>query len=723
MNQPFSPFLIDVLRRIPAPRFNPLKVRAATFAIRTTFTSLLALYLALALQLEDPHWAAMTVWIVAQPTRGMALSKGYFRFLGTLAGAFMAILLIALFDQAPVLFLGSFAAWIALCTAVATLLRNFKAYGAVLAGYTCGIIALTVYDQPDRVFDVAVARVTCIALGIVLEAVVSAILVRSAPQPALLTRLRHTCSDVAAFIHEAVTGNETGKGKAPRTLGDIISLDTAISYAAAEDRIIRRRAGALRHIIVSIMTAVASAQALRGHLSRHGTKERARVDLEHAAEILEQVTPENGTEAAGRMEALHAAIRPEKNRFIDPEDFFVAARLSDAIGALVSALRATESFFSGVATDGQGSLSIHRDYDAARINALRAFIAVICAGSFWFASAWSNGQGFTRIVAVVCALYATRDNPVIGSRAFFRGSLVAAIVAGFYHLFVLPAIDGFPLLAMVLVPPLVIAGILMLQPRTAGIAAAFNIFFISLLGIANSSRLAFDDFLNAVLALVFGVGISMIVFMVVFPINPVKRRFGIQRATLRDISQLASLGNRVTEDVWCSRMADRMALLAAASPPGDTLKLMNRTLAAVEIGVQTIRLRDTARVPGLPAAHRMIIGQSLAAIEHIAHLGIIARLDRIVHLDMVSLFGRFLRRNNVATDSIRLRDTLMDNATRMKNLARIAAGTEITGEYNQLLHAIAAQQEIAEILNLHYLDPEWQKRLSPLQSTDQEAPA
>lgn len=173
LTQRIPPFLTGILRRIPAPRSNPVTMRAAVFSVRTTFTSLLALYLALALQLEDPHWAAMTVWIVAQPMRGMALSKGYFRFLGTLIGAVMAIFLIAAFDQTPSLFLISFAAWIALCTAVATLLRNFKAYGAVLAGYTCGIIALTVYDQPDRVFDIAVARVTCISLGIALEAIIS----------------------------------------------------------------------------------------------------------------------------------------------------------------------------------------------------------------------------------------------------------------------------------------------------------------------------------------------------------------------------------------------------------------------------------------------------------------------------------------------------------------------------------------------------------------------
>ena len=37
------------------------------FALRTWLASMLALYIAFALQLESPYWAWLTVWIVAQP--------------------------------------------------------------------------------------------------------------------------------------------------------------------------------------------------------------------------------------------------------------------------------------------------------------------------------------------------------------------------------------------------------------------------------------------------------------------------------------------------------------------------------------------------------------------------------------------------------------------------------------------------------------------------------
>ena len=48
---------------------------ALGFALRNTAASLLALYIAFRMNLDDPKWAASTVWIVAQGSRGMGLSK------------------------------------------------------------------------------------------------------------------------------------------------------------------------------------------------------------------------------------------------------------------------------------------------------------------------------------------------------------------------------------------------------------------------------------------------------------------------------------------------------------------------------------------------------------------------------------------------------------------------------------------------------------------------
>jgi uncharacterized membrane protein YccC len=53
------------------------------------------------------------------------------------------------------------------CSFVSTLLRNFAAYAAVLAGYTLIIIARSSISAPDQVFEIAVSRASEICVGIV----------------------------------------------------------------------------------------------------------------------------------------------------------------------------------------------------------------------------------------------------------------------------------------------------------------------------------------------------------------------------------------------------------------------------------------------------------------------------------------------------------------------------------------------------------------------------
>ncbi|MFD1561165.1 FUSC family protein [Paraburkholderia silviterrae] len=60
------------------------------FAVRTALASLIALYIAMRMNLDDPKWAAITVWVVAQSSRGMSLSKSQYRIMGTALGAVAA---------------------------------------------------------------------------------------------------------------------------------------------------------------------------------------------------------------------------------------------------------------------------------------------------------------------------------------------------------------------------------------------------------------------------------------------------------------------------------------------------------------------------------------------------------------------------------------------------------------------------------------------------------
>src|SRR5215471_4388798 len=146
------------------------------FGLRLWASVCLALFVAFWLELDDPFWAGITAAIVCQPQLGASLRKGWFRMIGTVVGAIVIVVLTAFFPQDRAAFLVGLALWGAACAAAATLLRNFAAYAAALAGYTAAIIA---YDQlgatggPNgQAFMLAVTRASEICIGIVSAGVV-----------------------------------------------------------------------------------------------------------------------------------------------------------------------------------------------------------------------------------------------------------------------------------------------------------------------------------------------------------------------------------------------------------------------------------------------------------------------------------------------------------------------------------------------------------------------
>ncbi|HEK0891823.1 FUSC family protein [Pseudomonas aeruginosa] len=124
-------FSSDLVQVLLCPRLHELQ-----FAVKALLAGGLALYLAFGLELEQPQWALMTVFVVSQPYSGMVLAKGMFRLIGTCAGALVSIGMVALYGQASLPFLLLMALWLAFCTAGASLLHNHASYGFVLAGYT-----------------------------------------------------------------------------------------------------------------------------------------------------------------------------------------------------------------------------------------------------------------------------------------------------------------------------------------------------------------------------------------------------------------------------------------------------------------------------------------------------------------------------------------------------------------------------------------------------------
>src|SRR5271168_3592430 len=159
-------------------------LRAATpaflFAMRMWVSVCLSLWVVFTLELDEPSWAATTAAIICQPVLGASLRKAPFRLIGTVIGAIGIVILAALFRQSRVGFLVGLALWCAVSAFIATLLRNFAAYAAALAGYTAAILASDVLGpvgatNSGDVVILAINRALGIGIGIVSAGVVLAL--------------------------------------------------------------------------------------------------------------------------------------------------------------------------------------------------------------------------------------------------------------------------------------------------------------------------------------------------------------------------------------------------------------------------------------------------------------------------------------------------------------------------------------------------------------------
>ena len=74
------------------------------FATKTFVAGILALYVALILDLAYPIWAIGTVFVIANPYTGMTASKSIYRVLGTLLGAIVAVAVTPWLINTPWLF-------------------------------------------------------------------------------------------------------------------------------------------------------------------------------------------------------------------------------------------------------------------------------------------------------------------------------------------------------------------------------------------------------------------------------------------------------------------------------------------------------------------------------------------------------------------------------------------------------------------------------------------
>ena len=213
------------------------------YAFRIWLAAVIALYVAFWLQLGGASSAAVTVAILAQPTRGAALAKAANRIAATFIGATMSIVIAGLFPGERVGMLGAFICWICICVFVASYFRGFRAYAAVLSGYTVAIIALVNIDTPQKVFTTMTDRMAAIAIGILCVTLINDLFGSPPVWRGLDRRINQTWHDVRDYARDVLVGARRARKEQGDSSQRLSGLRDEVDIVAHDMADGRHRAG------------------------------------------------------------------------------------------------------------------------------------------------------------------------------------------------------------------------------------------------------------------------------------------------------------------------------------------------------------------------------------------------------------------------------------------------------------------------------------------------
>ncbi|MBE7201551.1 MAG: FUSC family protein, partial [Parafilimonas terrae] len=539
------------------------KPAAWAYALRIWIAMMLALAAAFWLQLDSASSAATCVAILAQPKRGQALSKAVYRLLGTLIGAVVSIVVVALFGQDRVLLFLSFTVWLGLCVFVAQYLQDTRAYGAMLSGYTVAIIALGQIDQPQGAFDAAVSRVAVIVLGIVAITFINDALASPSTWRALLPQLRKAWEGTRAYARESLDRGDLGATRTAALIRMIAPMRADASAIAGElDDGPFRAAGArsciaaLYGMAASIRTVAAAAACLR---SPSPAVDEAMAICRRVADAPDPDSLDRDDERL--RELVDAAIRDGRRPL---DEVVILQRALDFVCAATFAQDGIMAVADGHEPLRDAKLPTHRDFPVALRGALRVALGFAATAAAFVALGLPQASFALVQVAATAALSSVAPDPKKFANGVVIGMILAATFAGLARFAFLNGVQGFPMLAMAMAPVIFFGCFLSLNPKTFGIGFILIVFFPVLLGPSNPQTYDAQTFLlNAFLVVVAAIILSIVVRLLI-PVTPAQQRvFALDSARRALADALVGEGGDATTRT--SLNADRLFQFAGYS--------------------------------------------------------------------------------------------------------------------------------------------------------------
>ncbi|MBP3125189.1 FUSC family protein [Thalassospira sp. ER-Se-21-Dark] len=593
------------------------------FSVKTFAASMLALYIAMAFDLDRPVWSMATVYIVAHPLSGVLASKAVYRVLGTLLGAVVAVILIPNLVNAPVVLSAVLALWVGVCLFFARLDRTPRSYVLMLAGYTVALIGFPSVTDPMSIFPTAIARFQEITLGILCAALVGHIILPRHLGPVIAAQIDGWMGDVAKLVTESFDADmdpdqlDRDRARIASDLGELRGMALHLGYEKSRFAGQTRELQALQSAMAALLPVCFAVHdrltALKAADVRVPEELRRLCD-----DIIKHVNQENHDPAL--VADLHHRVTAFRDQIRQADDWggLLMINLCDRLHRLLDFHHDCRVLWDGIRAGkapsdllgrwygAAGAEGMDRDANGAVRSGIAAMVAVIAVCAFWIATGWNAGGTAAMMAAVGSSIMSFLDNPVPALKGFMRYTTIAVGGVVFYNLMILPGIDGFPLLVLSFAPYCIVLGVFMTSQVTYGFGLAMVVNLVMILNLDTTFSSDIESILGGGVASLIGFAAAVVATALIRVVPADQSIMRLVRANWRDIAAVARGSFAHGRLILVRRLLDRQGLilprLAMAPQRRDTLI---RVMPEVSIASALYDLRMTTLFANKPVSDRI----------------------------------------------------------------------------------------------------------------------
>lgn len=574
------------------------------FSLKTFTAAMLALYIAIALNLQNPMWAMGTVFIVANPMAGVLSSKAIFRLMGTFAGACVSLIILPPFINSPLPFTLVIASWVSFCLYISLLDRTPRSYFFMLAGYTAALIGFSAVPDPTNLFNISLSRFEEITLGILCATIITRVVYPMSIGPVLSGRINTWIHDVELNFKHAMTNAVNPASiiaETQRFAGDVTELHGLAIHLSYENSFLKGKTKAIQALQHQMILLLPSLVSLSSRVQSLVTENPA---LQPLFEKLYAETENYLHQSPDQLrdtqeipehilmhfnELMQLATTQQKLLIMNAREAYIFfVQHYQNIRIIWHAVQNNQKIPEFINDSKMTYQNLHRDHGVALRSAMSAFMAINLACFLWFMSGWQMGYMAAQLTAVCACILTFLDNPVPALASFIKASLWSSVIVFIYQFGIFPEINNFAEMMIVIFPLFFIFGMMLTSPTLMSFSLPMLIIMAMSLNIRNMNSTDFSAFIDSSMASVLGVIIPSFTIALIRSMTP---EHSVHRLMVAQWQEIRQLIDRPVLNHWAyyvRRMLDRIGLM--------TPRLLKAPSVQDNIAQSTIELSGTINI-------------------------------------------------------------------------------------------------------------------------------